>query len=117
MTVRESWIARPGEMIMATAAESLEERMTLLEQEVNRLRQIVEEWMTADAAAKRGARLLREAKANQPAISLGVAKAFAEMGITGEPVGPEKLQEMMLACGINPEDNLLSREIIAMREE
>lgn len=60
---------------------------------------------------------LREAKANQAAISAAVAKAFAEMGITGEPIGAEEVQAMMLACGINPEDNEFSRGIIEMREE
>jgi len=34
-----------------------------------------------------------------------------------EPVGPERLKELMLEDGIRPEDNIASREIIAMREE
>ena len=46
-----------------------------------------------------------------------VAKAFAEMGIQGEPVGAEKVQEMIAACGVKPEDNVFSRGIIEMREE
>ena len=78
----------------------------------NCLREQVEE-----TPAQRGARMLREAKANQAAFSAAVAKAYAEMGIVGEPVGSEKLREMMAACGIKPEDNEFSREIIAMREE
>jgi hypothetical protein len=102
---------------MAPTVQDLEKRITTLEQEIARLRQILEDGMTTDEAANSGARLLREAKANQAAFSAGVAKAFAEMGITGEPVGAEKLREMMLACGIDPEDNEFSREIIAMREE
>lgn len=40
-----------------------------------------------------------------------------EMGVSGEPVGAEKLQEMMIAEGVNPEDNQFSRGIIEMREE
>lgn len=44
-------------------------------------------------------------------------RAFDKMGIVGEPIGAEKLQEMMIASGINPEDNLFSRAIIEMREE
>ena len=43
--------------------------------------------------------------------------AFAEMGIQGEPVGAEKVQEMIAACGVKPEDNVFSRGIIEMREE
>ena len=46
-----------------------------------------------------------------------VAKLYAKMGITGPPVGNEKLTEMMLADGVDPNDNAFSREIIAMREE
>jgi len=37
--------------------------------------------------------------------------------VTCQPIGARKLQEMGLKEGINPEDNLLSSEIIRMREE
>ena len=41
-----------------------------------------------------------------------------ELGIENvEPVEPEELQARMLRHGIRPEDNLLSRGIIEMREE
>lgn len=46
-----------------------------------------------------------------------VDNAFAAMGIRGEPIGAEKVQEMIAACGVRPEDNILSRGIIDMREE
>jgi len=39
------------------------------------------------------------------------------MGVRGEPVGAEEMQEMIAACGVRPEDNILSRGIIDMREE
>ena len=68
-------------------------------------------------AAERGAILWREAGLHQAEISAAAAAAFAEMGISGAPVGPEKLREMMLADGVNPEDNQFSRGIIEMREE
>jgi len=42
---------------------------------------------------------------------------FQQLGITVQPIGAEKLQELMLEEGVRPEDNLLSRGIIAMREE
>lgn len=77
----------------------------------------IEQRQAEETAAERGARLLREAKASQPALSAAVAKVFAELRIVGQPVGVEKLREMMAACGIKPEDNEFSREIIAMREE
>jgi hypothetical protein len=43
--------------------------------------------------------------------------AFQALGATNEPIGAEKVQEMAVACGVNPEDNLFSRGIIEMREE
>jgi hypothetical protein len=46
-----------------------------------------------------------------------IAKAFTEMGIQGEPIGAEKVQEMIAAYGVKPEDNVFSRGIIEMREE
>ena len=45
------------------------------------------------------------------------ARAFGTMGIYGEPIGAEKVQEMIAACGAPPEDSLFSRELIEMREE
>jgi hypothetical protein len=68
-------------------------------------------------AAERGAMLWHDASLHQAEISAAAAAAFAEMGISGEPVGPEKLQEMMLADGVNPDDNQFSRGIIEMRDE
>ncbi len=44
-------------------------------------------------------------------------QTFAEMGIRGAPIGAEKVQEMIAACGVRLEDNILSRGIIEMREE
>jgi len=38
-------------------------------------------------------------------------------GVTYQPIGAEKLQEMSLKEGINPADNSFSRGIIEMREE
>lgn len=102
---------------MGTTLEDLEQRLIRVEQETARLRQLVENPPAEETPAERGARLLREAKTNQPAISAAVTKAFAETGITGEPIGAEHVQEMIIACGINPEDNEFSRDIIAMREE
>jgi DNA-binding transcriptional regulator LsrR (DeoR family) len=73
--------------------------------------------LAEQTAAERGAKLLREASLNQDRIAASWAAAMREMGISGEPVGPEKLREMMLADGVNPEDNQFSRGIIEMREE
>lgn len=102
---------------MTVAVEALERRVTALEEEVRHLREVLEGRSAEETPAERGARLWRQARADQAAISAAVAQAFAEMGITGEPVGHEKLRQMMLEEGINPEENLFSREIKAMREE
>ncbi len=68
-------------------------------------------------AAERGARSRRNAALNQERIAAGWAAAMREMGISGEPVGAEKRREMMIAEGVDPEDNQFSRGIIEMREE
>jgi hypothetical protein len=102
---------------MAATLENVEKRLAALEEEVAHLRQLMVGQQVEEDAVQRGARMLREAKANQAALSAAVAKTFAEMGIAGEPVGIEKLREMMAACGIKPEENVFSREIIEMREE
>ena len=46
-----------------------------------------------------------------------IAQAFEEMGIRGEPIGAEKVQAMIAACGVKPEENAFSQGIIEMREE
>jgi len=68
-------------------------------------------------AAERGMRMRRNASLNQDRIAAAAAAAFAEMGITGQPIGAEKLQEMMIADGVDPKSNEFSRGIIEMREE
>jgi len=102
---------------MATTLEELERRITRMEQELARLQQLVEKPLQTEIPAERGAQLLREAQRNQATISAAIAQAFAEMGLTGEPIGAEKVQEMMRACGIQPDANEFSQCIIAMREE
>jgi hypothetical protein len=102
---------------MATTLEELEKRLSRLEEEIASLRQLIARNQVEETPAERGARLMREAVLSQPRTAAAWAKAMQEMGISGEPVGAEKLQEMMAACGFKPEDNALSREIIAMREE
>jgi hypothetical protein len=102
---------------MATTLEDMEKRLAALETEVTFLRQLITGEPIPPALAERGARLLREAQAQQAALSAVLGEALGEAGIVGEPVGVEKLREMMAACGVKPEDNLFSREIIAMRDE
>ena len=43
--------------------------------------------------------------------------AFRGMGIQDQPIGPERVQELIAACGVRPEMNAFSRGLIGMREE
>lgn len=76
-----------------------------------------EYFLANQTAAERGAVLWQEASRYHAEVAAAAAVAFAEMGISGEPIGPAKLREMMLADGVNPEDNEFSRGIIETREE
>src|SRR5581483_1737150 len=80
------------ERAMATTLEELEKRVVALEHEVAALREKKEP--ARPARFGDNIPLFREARAQQAAISAAVAKAWAEMGITAEPVGPERLLEM-----------------------
>jgi hypothetical protein len=102
---------------MAVTLSELERRLTQVELEIARLRQLMEKVPHEEIPVERGARLLREAKLYQAEIAAGWAKAMEQMGIKGEPIGAEKVQAMIAACGIKPEDNEFSRSIIEMREE
>jgi len=101
---------------MAATLEMLEKRLIALEEVVRHLRELVEPSLD-ETPAERAARMIRESKRSQAQLSAGWAKAMEQMGIRGEPIGAEKLQQMLLAEGIKPEDNILSRGIIEMREE
>ena len=102
---------------MSTTIEALEQRLAAVEHDLAQLRLQLERRQTEESSAERGARMLREAALEQPRIAAGWRKAMEEMGITGEPVGIEKLHEMMIAAGVDPNDSAFSREIIAMRDE
>ena len=86
---------------MAATLEELEKRLSELERKVVSLQQRLEGRPVEETPAERGARLRREARAGQAALSAGVAKAFAEMGISGEPIGAEKVQELIAAYGLS----------------
>jgi hypothetical protein len=103
---------------MSTTLEALERRVAALEGELAVLRRRLDSIPQAgESPVERGFRMMREARASQPAISAAVEEVYRALGITGEPVSPEEVQRMMIAEGIRPEDNAFSREIKAMREE
>ena len=94
---------------MTTTVAELEKRVAALEREVSYLRQELGIWTPGETRA--------ESERAQAELEAAWARAMEQMGIRGEPIGAEKLQAMMLAEGIKPEDNILSRGIIEMREE
>jgi hypothetical protein len=101
---------------MATTLEDLEKRVIAPEQELLALHSKLDLppdpkpwWWDIP--------MLRKARESQAAISAAAEEAFAKMGVTGPPVSHEKLMEMMLADGVNPNDNAASRELIATRDE
>lgn len=100
---------------MAATLEDLEKRLTAVEQELALWR--LANSANAETPAERGARLWEQSRLGQAQWAAGMAKVMEELGISGEPIGAEKVQEMMAACGIKPEDNEFSRGIIEMREE
>jgi hypothetical protein len=103
---------------MAPTLEELVQRIAALEQEVRHLRELIKKRPGEETAAERGARMLREAKASQPALNIITAKVFEKLGIKADnAMSLEQLHAEMIARGIKPEDNIFSREIMAMREE
>ena len=92
---------------MTTEIEELAKRVAALEREVSSLRQQLGILTPGQTRAQ----------SEHEEIKAIWARALEQMGIRGEPIGAEKLQALMLAEGIKPEDNILSRGIIEMREE
>ena len=94
---------------MTTTLEELEKRVAALERELSYLRQVLGIWTPGETPV--------EATRAQAEEAAAWERVKEQMGIHGEPIGAEKLQQRMLASGIKPEENLLSRGIIEMREE
>ncbi len=104
---------------MSMSVVELEAKLMWLEAEVaEALRQVRQVKLTQNLTPeeRRAARIERVRAENERLRPL-LDKAFESLGAIGEPVGAEKVQEMVAACGVNPEDNLFSRGLIEMREE
>ena len=102
-------------MTKATILRCLEEiasKLVELRAAVEKLPEIMDE-VSADPLVDQGVVQFVDKQKLQPLV----AKAFAEMGLQGEAVGAEKVQEMIIACRVKLEDNVFSRGIIEMREE
>jgi hypothetical protein len=99
---------------MATL-EELEQRLAAVEGELALLGRFVFGPPDGETPAERCQWLLRQARLVQPSLAEGWTRALREMGVEGEPVGVEKLRQMFLDSGIDPEANEFSRRIQEMR--
>src|SRR5262245_19380947 len=103
---------------MAATLEELEQRVLALEAEVRALRTRLESAPAEETPAQRSERLSRGAQAGKNSEEgVSLKEVLRQLGITGKPIGAERVQEIMVAEGVKPEDCVLSREILAMREE
>ncbi len=104
---------------MGMTVEELERRVLALEQEVQALKTGRALRPEPETSAQRGARMIQEAKASQAEITAGLPDLMSKLGVPPglPPVDLQELHRSMIASGINPDDCIFSREIIAMRDE
>ena len=104
---------------MTTTIEKLLIKTERIEQDLAEVRQALEELRPTKSLTpeERAAARLEHVRSKNEKLTPLIDKAFKNMGITGEPIDAEKLQEMVAACGVKAEDNIFSRGIIEMREE
>jgi hypothetical protein len=102
---------------MATTLEEIDKRLTAVERQLAFLTASLATPKGREAVAAPEGASASQSGAGKAPLRAAAARAFAAMGITGEPVLPAKLREMMAACGIKPEENLFSRGIEEMRDE
>lgn len=102
---------------MSVNVAQLEAKLVRLETEVSEaLQEVRQIKLTMTPDERRAARIARVRAENEKLRPL-LEKAFQALGATNPPIGAEKVQEMVAACGVDPEENLFSRGIIEMREE
>lgn len=102
--------------MMAENSKPLEERVAALEREVAELRAAVRSRPAPTDIASQ-VPMIRAAWAAPRPSAEEWANILKQMGVTGEPMGAEALQAMLLAEGLDPNSNEFSRGIIEMREE
>ena len=93
--------------------EQLPARVFALEQETALLRQDVERLVRAPFTAETNQLFISAAE--QRLLSSAMGEMFNQMNLQVQPIGVEKLQELMRAANLEP--NEMSRGIIAMRDE
>jgi hypothetical protein len=101
---------------MTATLEDLDQRLGRLEQEMAEMRRLLRR-PPAEEEAPSVLALVEQALREKPRLRAIAAKALEQMGISGHPVPPETLRQMMADAGIRPEENLFSRGIEEMREE
>jgi hypothetical protein len=91
---------------MGATLEQLENRLAALEKEMRTLR---DQGLSPPPVEK--------PSGHEP-FNWGTAwtHLLRQMGIQGQPVGANKVREMVAACGFKTEANAFSRDIIAMRD-
>lgn len=102
---------------MVALLEELKENIARIEQELAEERQRLGQLATTPESRTKEDRLSGIRWVDKAGWKEWFDRWFQQIGITAQPMGAEKLQEMMLREGVRPEENLLSRGIIAMREE
>lgn len=100
---------------MTLTIKVIQEKLEKIEGEVVQLREQFNHLLTQQMPPSEPEQIVQFVDKTQ--LRPLVAKAFEEMGIHVKPIGAEKVQEMIAACGVKPEENLFSRGILEMREE
>ena len=105
---------------MVETVETLTQRLTQLEEAVEnitlQLSWIVNE-LGGDADWRKDAQLKSDSIGNNKQDAEVARKILEQMGISGEPVPAEELQERMVRNGIQPEGSEFSSAIIEEREK
>lgn len=104
---------------MTTTIEKLLIKTERIERELAEVRQELEKLRPTKPLTpeERAAARLEHVKLKNEKLAPLIDEAFKKMEINGEPIGAEKLQKMVAAEGVKPEENSFSRGIIKIREE
>lgn len=99
---------------MAITMQILEQRLTALERELANLKA---ELAVAHTPAAQQSLIAGQAEAQHAAVVASWQTVRQRLDIRGQPIGAKQLRQRLIASGMNPADNSLSRELIALREE
>jgi hypothetical protein len=99
-----------------TTLEALEQRVAALENQMVQKTNLLSKNGEEDPHAYLH-RVMEQARQDLPRMQQHWQEVFRAMGVTGEPISAEQVQELWKQAGIKPEDCLLSKGIREMREE